>query len=181
MRFRLIGLSTPSVPTLCLKDPLMGKDTIYPKLLLVVRVVCWNKLLGCWQLKDKKNSPLSINNYLLKHNVVTMIHTIYIYIYIYIEREREREKERERKRKKGRERERQREIAAFCCIWETDKWGTWLVKSFYFTQLFREWSFCWRDFSSCGDFFSYSLGFAMDIGFLLSSYSKNIYFYRGFF
>ena len=42
---------------------------IYPELLLTVGVVCWNKLSGCWQLKDKKNSPLTINN-LLKPNVV---------------------------------------------------------------------------------------------------------------
>ena len=43
------------------------------------RVVCWNKLVGCWQLKGKKNSLLTIINYLLEYNGVTII---YIYIYI---------------------------------------------------------------------------------------------------
>ena len=42
-----------------------------------VGMVCWKKLLVCWQLKDKKNSPLIINNYLLRLNDVTII---YIYI-----------------------------------------------------------------------------------------------------
>ena len=83
MGFRLVGLSTPSVPTLCLKDLLLGDDTIYPELLLTVGVDRWNKLPVCWELKDKKNSPLTIDNYLLKHNGVTILYTIYIYIYIY--------------------------------------------------------------------------------------------------
>ena len=45
--------------SLCLQ---IGNDTIYPELLLVIR---WNKLLECWQLKHKKNSPSKINIYLL--------------------------------------------------------------------------------------------------------------------
>ena len=59
---------------MCLKDPQMEDDTIYPELPLSVAVICWNKLPACWQLKDKKNSPLTINNYLLKHNGVTIIY-----------------------------------------------------------------------------------------------------------
>ena len=55
----------------------LGNDTIYPEL-LSVGMVSWNKLAGCWQLKDKKNALLI--NSLLKGNGVEMI---YIYIYIY--------------------------------------------------------------------------------------------------
>ena len=84
--------------------------TIYPELLLV-GVARWNKLLVCYQFKNKKNSPLTINNYLLKHNGVT----IYIYIYLY------------------------GKCVAFCFIWETDKRGIWQVQSFYVTQMFGEW------------------------------------------
>ena len=68
-------------------------------------VVRWNKLPGTWQLKDLKNSPLTINNYLLKLYGVKITHThththtlththtdthththtyIHTYIYIYI-------------------------------------------------------------------------------------------------
>ena len=46
MRFQLVCLSIPSVPTLCLKDPQTGNDTIYPELLLTVGMICWNKLPG---------------------------------------------------------------------------------------------------------------------------------------
>ena len=93
MRFRLVGLSTPSLPTSCLKDPRMGHDTIYLEL-FTVGMVRWIKLPRCWQLKDKKNSPLTDTKYLLKHNGVTIIHThththtlthTYIYIYKYME------------------------------------------------------------------------------------------------
>ena len=77
LRFRVVGSSTLSVPTLCLKNPLMGDDTIYLGLLQTVQVVRWSKLPRCWQLKDKKNSRLTINNYLLKHNGVAIIYTIY--------------------------------------------------------------------------------------------------------
>ena len=80
MRFQLVGLSTPSVSTLRLKDPQMVDDTIYLELHQTVGVVRWNELPGCWQLKDKKISPLTIKNYSLKHISLTMI---YIYIYIY--------------------------------------------------------------------------------------------------
>ena len=52
-----------------------GEDIIYPELLLAVEVVRWNKLLVCWQIKDKKNFLLTINNYLLK--------TQFPYIYIW--------------------------------------------------------------------------------------------------
>ena len=77
MRSRVVGLSIPSVPALCLKDQQIGDDTIYPELLMTVRLVCKNKLPVCWQLKDKENSPLTVNNYILKHNCVTIIYTIY--------------------------------------------------------------------------------------------------------
>ena len=66
------------MPTLYLKDQLKGDDTIYPEL-LTVGVVCWNKLSVYWQRNDMKNSPLTISNYLVKHNGVTMIYTIYKY------------------------------------------------------------------------------------------------------
>ena len=39
----------------------------------------WNFWWLGWQLKDKKNL-LTINNYLSKHNGVTIIYTIYIYM-----------------------------------------------------------------------------------------------------
>ena len=58
----------------------MRYGTIYPAHLPRVSVVRRNKFPGCWQIKDKKSSPLTIDYYLLKHNSVT----IYIYIYIYI-------------------------------------------------------------------------------------------------
>ena len=76
MRFRVVGLSIPTVPTLCLKEQLIGDDIINLELLLTVWVVRWRKLPGCWQLKDKINSPLAIKNYLLKHNDVTIIYAI---------------------------------------------------------------------------------------------------------
>ena len=40
-----------------------------------------------WVLTTQRQEKLPVNNYLLKHNGVTIISTIYIYIYI--ERERE--------------------------------------------------------------------------------------------
>ena len=43
-------------------------------------VVRWNKLPGCWQLKDKKNSF----NYLQLVIKTQWCNNIYIYIYIYI-------------------------------------------------------------------------------------------------
>ena len=45
-------------------------------------------------------------------------------------------------------------------------------------QFSGEWGFCWRGFSSLRNFFSYSLVYGMDIGYVLSSNPKNIYFYR---
>ena len=153
MRFWLVCLSTPTVRTLSLKDQQMGKwDNLFGT--SDDCSVLWNKLPMCWRLKDKKNSLVIINNYLLKHNGVKTIAYIYIYIYIYMK------------------------IALlFCCIWEVDKWGIWRVQSFYVTRFFEEWGFCWRGFSSWRDFFSYSPVFSMDIGYLLSSNLKTIYFF----
>ena len=51
----------------------MEDDTFYPDLLLTVRVVRWNKLPGCWQLEDKKNSWLTINNYHNHHHHVVQL------------------------------------------------------------------------------------------------------------
>ena len=73
MRSRVSCLSIPSVPTLCLKNTRIGNDTINPELLLPAGMIRWNKLPRYWQLKDKKNSPLTINNHLLEHNDVTII------------------------------------------------------------------------------------------------------------
>ena len=64
---------------------------------------------------------------------------------------------------------------AFCCIWATDKWGIWLVQSFYVTQFFRGWGFWWRGFSSWRDFF-YFPAFCMDIGYILLSNHKTSIF-----
>ena len=116
----------------------------------------WNKLPGYSQLKDKKNSLLRINNYLLKHKSVTIIY-IYICVCVCVEI-----------------------VSFFCCTWETDKWDIWLVQSFYVIQFFREWIFCRKGFSCGRNFFSYSPVFDMDIGYLLSLNPKNIYFYIGF-
>ena len=66
MFFREVGLSTSSVPTLCLKAPQTEDDTIYPEILLTVELARWNKLPGFGQLKDKENLPLGGNNDLLK-------------------------------------------------------------------------------------------------------------------
>ena len=74
MHFWVIVLATPSVPMLCLKDLPMGDDTIYPEL-LTIRVVHWNKLPGCWQLKDKKNSPLTI---IYWNNGITILYTTFL-------------------------------------------------------------------------------------------------------
>ena len=65
----------------------MGDDTIYP-VLLMAGVVCWNKFPGYWQLKDNKNSSLTIN-YLLKCNGVTIIYTIYMEIVTFVVIERQ--------------------------------------------------------------------------------------------
>ena len=76
MRFRVVCLSVPSVPTLCLKDLLLRNGAIHPEL-LIVRMVRWSKLSGCRQFKDQKNSPLRIKDYLLELIGVTMIYSIY--------------------------------------------------------------------------------------------------------
>ena len=105
MRFQVTCLSIPTVPTLCLKDPQLGNDTIYPNLLLTV--VHQSKLPWCWQLKDKKNYPLTINIYLLERIGETIMHLIclkkfllyypdMLFIVMHISREREREREKER-------------------------------------------------------------------------------------
>ena len=46
--------------------------------LRTVGVICWNKLRGCRQHKDKKNSPIKINNYLLKRIGLTIIYPMYL-------------------------------------------------------------------------------------------------------
>ena len=51
----------------------MGNDTIYLELHLTVGVVRCRKLPGYRQFKDKKKSPSTINNYLLKRIGVTVI------------------------------------------------------------------------------------------------------------
>ena len=51
-----IGLSTPSLPTLYLKDPrkVVVVTHFILNFFLAVLVVIWNNLPKCWQLKDKK-------------------------------------------------------------------------------------------------------------------------------
>ena len=159
MRFRLVCLLTFSVPMLCLKDPLMGDDIIYPEL-LTAGVICWIKFPGCWQLKNKKNYPSKISNYLLKHNGVTIIYIyiyiytyIYIYIYIYMK------------------------VVAFVVFErQTIEIHGWSC----FSMLLGECGFCRRGFYFWRDFFFYSVVFGTDIGSLgLSNLKRNI-FYRGF-
>ena len=70
MCFQVVCLSIFSVPTLCLKDPQIGNDTIHLKLLIVGVVR--------WQLEDKKNSLSTINNHLLERIGVTVICPIYL-------------------------------------------------------------------------------------------------------
>ena len=152
MRFQVVDLSTTSVPTLYLKDPQMGDDTNYPQL-LTVGVICWSLLATQRQKKKKKNVLLTINNYLLKQNGVTIIYPIiYNISKIFIERN-----------------------CRFCRIWETEivVFG-W--RSFSILFNFSERGFCWRGFNSWRYFFSYSLVFGMDIGSFLLINPKNIYF-----
>ena len=174
MHFWIVGLSTPSVPMLCLKDPLMEDDTIYLELLLIARMVCWKKLPGCCQLKDKKTSSLAITTlywnamvYISNIYIYTYIyiyiyilyillshHCVYIYIYIYME------------------------IVAFVLFErQTNGVSGWCSLSMLL-NFFGDEGFCWRDFSFWGDFFSYFLAFSFDIGYLLSSNLKNTYFHR---
>ena len=40
MHFQVVCLSIPSVPMLCLEDPLIGNDTIHLEHFLMVRMVC---------------------------------------------------------------------------------------------------------------------------------------------
>ena len=77
MCFRLISLSTPSVPKVCLKDSQIGDDNLSET--SDGRGGSLEQFAWVLASKDKKNSPLTINNYLLKYNSVTII---YIYIYI---------------------------------------------------------------------------------------------------
>ena len=72
--FRIVCLSVSSVPSLSLKVPQIGNDSIYPELLMVV-IAHWSQLSGC---HDNKNSPLTINNCLLEHIGVTIIDPIYL-------------------------------------------------------------------------------------------------------
>ena len=130
MCFRVVCLSIPSVPTPCLKDPLMRKWLNPPGTFSDICVVRWSKLPGCRQLKDKKNFLLRINNYLLKRIGQTTIYseiysekvsfyypdtnvfvgqTVYSfvavmearYIYIYIYIYVERDRDRDRERSFG--------------------------------------------------------------------------------
>ena len=157
MRFQVVCLSPPSVPTLCLKDSQMGDDIVYPELLTVGGGVRWNKLPGCWQLKYKKNSPLTINNYLLKHK---WCHNNYIQ-YMYRERN-----------------------YRFCCVWEADNWsiltGAFFFFFFVLFNFFESETFAEETLVLSRDFFSYSLVFGMNIRSFLSSNRKNIYLYREF-
>ena len=59
MRLQIVWLSIPSVPTLCLKDPPIGNDTIHPDF-LTVGVIRWNKVN--WVLATHKEEELSVNN-----------------------------------------------------------------------------------------------------------------------
>ena len=88
--FEIVCLLIFSVHTLSLKDPLIGNDTIHLEPLLTVGVICWTNLSGCWQIKNKKNSPSTISN---PYCSMFRLHTVARYIYIYIERERERKRE----------------------------------------------------------------------------------------
>ena len=72
-RFWVIGLSIPTVSTWCLKDLVMGNDTIYPY---------WGGLLELVAkvLVAQKKGKLSVksNNYLLKDKGITIIYKIYL-------------------------------------------------------------------------------------------------------
>ena len=116
--FRLVCLSTLIVPAMCLKGPHMGDDTIYPEIMMV-RGFRWNNLSGCLQLKNKKNCLLTIDNYLLKHNGITIKYEMHIYIYIYIYG-----------------------IMLFFVVFErqTNEVSRW-YNLFYFTQFFSEYAF----------------------------------------
>ena len=123
--------------TLYLKDQQIEDSTIYLELLLTARVIRWNKLPRCWQLKDKKNFPLTIDDYSLKHNSLIRTYNIqYIYIYIYMERETRREKS----------------SLLLCMRGNELRYLAGAVFSILFN--FGEWGFCWRGFSSRRDFFS---------------------------
>ena len=79
MRFQVVCLSIPSVPTLCLKNPEIANDKIHLELFLTVGVVRWSNLPGYWQLKDKMNSLSTISNHLLEQIGVTVIYPKYSY------------------------------------------------------------------------------------------------------
>ena len=81
MRFRLVGLSTLLVPTLCKIH--RWRMTLSIRDFLRRGWLVGTSCQGVDNSKTKKPSP-TINNYLLKHIGVTIIYTIYIYIYIYI-------------------------------------------------------------------------------------------------
>ena len=72
MRFQFVGLSTPSLLKLCLKDLLVGMtQSIWNFWWL--RWFVGTSFLGVGNSKTKK-TLLTINNYLLKHNSVTRIY-----------------------------------------------------------------------------------------------------------
>ena len=126
-----------------------------------VGVIRWNRLPGCWQLKGKKNSPLTINDYLLKHSSEIISSSssyragrcVCMCVCVCV----------------------CGNCVTFCCIWETDNWGIWLVQSFCYST-FRRVKLLVERFSSRRYFFSYSPVFGMDIGYLLSSNPKNMNF-----
>ena len=68
---------------LCLKNSLIGNNTIHPELLLMVRIICWNKV-ALVLVTQKQEALLTINNHLL-FDVQTAYSSTR-------EREREREK-----------------------------------------------------------------------------------------
>ena len=67
MNFQIVCLSIFSVLTLCLKEPQIGYDTIHLGLFPTV---------GEIQLKNKKNSPVTMNNHLLERISLTVIYSL---------------------------------------------------------------------------------------------------------
>ena len=135
-------------------------------------MVGWNKLRGCWQLKDKKNSLLTIYNYLWKPSGITLLlhHDNFALMQDVAWKTCRQRWTTEINSEIGSGKSVQEarhhhdddilyvqyisiNCMAFCFIWGTDKWGILLVRSFYVTQVFREWSFCWTGFCTWSDFF----------------------------
>ena len=84
MCFDLVGLSSLSVLTLCLKDPPMGDDTIYLELFLIVEMVRWGQI-AC-VLAAQRQEKLYVNNKHLFIETQQCNNNIYnTYIYMYME------------------------------------------------------------------------------------------------